>query len=62
MMKQRNAQVISAPESQAAQVENFANNTNFNEVIRFRFLQLSAEYLRAGKESTPVWLDEKMKS
>lgn len=62
MMKYRNTQFNSGLESQTAPIENFANNINLNEIIRLRFLQQSAEYLRAGRENTPVWLDEKMKS
>ncbi len=62
MMEHKNAQSNSGLESQTAQMENFANNININEVIRPRFLQQSAEYLRASRENTPVWLDEKMKS
>ncbi|MDT8388813.1 MAG: hypothetical protein RQ736_15025 [Thiogranum sp.] len=62
MMEYRNTQSSSGLDSQTAQTENFANTININEVIRLRFLQQTAEYLRAGRENTPAWLDEKMKS
>lgn len=62
MMKYRNTQFNSGLESQTAQIENFTNTINLNEVIRLRFLQQSAEYLRADRKNTPLWLDEKMKS